>query len=74
MSTVPTAFTVDRYTLRRKFLKVLGAKFEIFDESEQLIGFCAQKAFKLKEDIRVFQDEAQTQPCLLYTSPSPRDS
>ena len=63
-ATLPAAFAADRYTIRRKFLKVLGASFQIFDENEQLIGFCSQKAFKLKEDIRVFQDEEQSEPLL----------
>lgn len=61
---IPAAFTAARYTLRRKLLKVLGASFQIFDEDEQLIGFCSQKAFKLKEDIRIFEDEAKTRPLL----------
>ncbi len=35
-------------------------KFNIFDSNDKLIGICNQKAFKLKEDIRVFSDEALT--------------
>ena len=61
---MPQAFDVSSYTIRRKFFKVLGASFQIFDEQEQLIAFCKQKAFKLREDIRIFEDEAQTQPLL----------
>lgn len=34
-------------------------KFNIFDPNDKLIAFCAQKAFKLKEDIRVFSDESK---------------
>lgn len=33
-------------------------KFNIFDGNDKLIGLCNQKAFKLKEDIRVFSDES----------------
>ena len=33
-------------------------KFNIFDANDKLIGLCNQKAFKLKEDIRVFSDES----------------
>ena len=33
-------------------------KFNIFDANDKLIGMCNQKAFKLKEDIRVFSDES----------------
>ncbi len=33
-------------------------KFNIFDSNDRLIGICKQKAFKLKEDIRVYTDES----------------
>jgi hypothetical protein len=46
-----------QYTIRRKILTLFGAKFHIYDASGALIGFSQQKAFKLKEDIRVFTDE-----------------
>jgi hypothetical protein len=61
---MPHAFEVNSYTIRRKFLKVLGASFHIYDEQERLLAFCKQKAFKLREDIRIFEDEAQTKPLL----------
>ncbi|MBP5470223.1 MAG: hypothetical protein J6Z11_13365 [Candidatus Riflebacteria bacterium] len=35
-------------------------KFNIFDGNDKLIGVCVQKAFKLKEDIRVYSDEGLT--------------
>lgn len=38
----------------------LNRKFSIFDGNDKLIGVCVQKAFKLKEDIRVFADEGLT--------------
>ena len=53
----------DHYLIRRKVLKILGASFHIY-AGDQLIGFCAQKAFKLKEDIRIFTDESKTQTLL----------
>ena len=46
------------YTIRRKALALLGAKFHIFDRDDNLVGFSKQKAFKLKEDIRIFKDES----------------
>ena len=48
------------FTIRRKVLTLLGAKFHIYDAEGKLIGFSQQKAFKLKEDIRVFTDESMT--------------
>jgi hypothetical protein len=48
------------YTIRKKFFTVLTKKFHIFDADEKLLGFSEQKAFKLKEDIRVYTDETKT--------------
>ena len=47
------------YTIRRKVLTLFGAKFHVYDSDGGLIGFSKQKAFKLKEDIRVFTDESE---------------
>ncbi|MFO1030640.1 MAG: hypothetical protein U1F60_06160 [Planctomycetota bacterium] len=51
------------YRLRRKVLKVFGASFHVYD-GERIVAFCNQKAFKLREDIRLFADEAQTRELL----------
>ena len=50
-----------RYTIRRKVLAILGAKFHVYDEAGELVGFSKMKAFKLKEDIRVFRDESMSE-------------
>jgi len=47
----------ERYTIRRKILTIFGASFHIFDEHGSVVGFCRQRAFKLREDIRVFTGE-----------------
>jgi uncharacterized protein YxjI len=41
-------------------LLALASQIRITDASGQMLGFVKQKMFKLKEDIRVFADEAQT--------------
>ncbi|MGH7202583.1 MAG: hypothetical protein ACREJB_18395 [Planctomycetaceae bacterium] len=46
------------YMIRKKILTLFGAKFHIYNQEGGLIGFCQQKAFKLKEDIRIFTDES----------------
>jgi uncharacterized protein YxjI len=51
------AFQQNEYVVRRKILALLGAKFYIDDQQGNLIGFSHQKAFKLKEDIRIFTDD-----------------
>ncbi|MFN7020333.1 MAG: hypothetical protein ACK4WH_03270 [Phycisphaerales bacterium] len=50
----------EAYTIRRKVLKFFGAAFHIYDPQGGLVGFCKQKAFKLKEDLRIYTDEACT--------------
>ena len=50
-----------QYTIRRKILSLLGSKFHIYDPSGNLIGYCKKKAFKLREDIRIYTDESMSQ-------------
>ncbi|MBC8079727.1 MAG: hypothetical protein H7X86_05245 [Gorillibacterium sp.] len=54
-------FNLTHYVIRRKILALAGAKFHIFDESGQLVMFSQMKAFKLKEDIRLYSDESKSQ-------------
>ena len=51
------AFTHTSYLVRRKVLKLFGGAFHIYGPAGELIGFSKMKAFKLKEDIRVYTDE-----------------
>ena len=54
-----TIYKADSYMVRQKVMKIVGEEFHIYsdDSMEQLIGYCKQKALKLKEDIRVYTDE-----------------
>ncbi len=49
-------FETDRLLFRRKVFKLLGAEFRIMSEQGELLGISQQKAFKLKEDIRIYAD------------------
>src|SRR5687767_730093 len=51
-------FGHDRYTVRRKVFKLLGAAFHVYDAQQNLVLYSKQKAFKLKEDIRLYSDES----------------
>ncbi len=62
--TTLSAFTSDRYTLRRQVFALTGT-FRIYNASEQMVLFSRQKMFKLREDIRVYSDENMTQEVLL---------
>ncbi len=54
-----TANTFDtHYKLRRKVLTIAGAKFHIYDSRGNLAFYSKMKAFKLKEDIRLYSDES----------------
>lgn len=57
-----------QYTIRRKVFTLFGAKFHIYDAQQNLIGFCKQKAFKLKEDIRVYTDESMSEERLVISA------
>ena len=59
------AFEAKEYLIRRKILTLLGAKFHIFSADGRVIGFSKQKAFKLKEDIRIYTDESMAEERLL---------
>ncbi len=50
----------EQYTISRKFFKLFGASFRILDPRGQVVGFCKQKAFKLKEDLRIYTDESMS--------------
>ena len=50
-------FKHQTYMIRRKFFKVFGASFQVYDPNGQVVFHSRQKAFKLKEDIRIYGDE-----------------
>jgi uncharacterized protein YxjI len=55
----------EQYTIRRKVFTFLGASFHIHGPDGQVVGYCRQKAFKLREDIRLFTDESRTTEILV---------
>jgi len=58
------ALELDRYTIRRKVLQLFGASFHIHDAQGRVVGFSSQKAFKLREDVRIFADESRSRELL----------
>ncbi|MGA1822280.1 MAG: hypothetical protein ACMUIG_07115 [Thermoplasmatota archaeon] len=54
----------NNYVIKQKVLTI-GRKYYIENSSGQGIGFCKQKIFKLKEDIRIYTDENMTNELLL---------
>jgi hypothetical protein len=49
------------YTVRRKIFTLFGGAFHIYDANEQVLGYSKMKAFKLKEDIRLYTGEDMSQ-------------
>lgn len=53
-------FAGSQYLVQKKFFKLLGGEFRIFDSQGRLVLFSRMKAFKLREDIRVYADESMS--------------
>ena len=57
-------FEHTQYNINRKFWKLFGASIKVVSPENQLILFVKLKALKLREDIRLFADEAQAEEIL----------
>ena len=51
------SFEHPRYLIRRQVLKLFGGAFGVYDPHGKLVLYADLKAFRLKEDIRVYGDE-----------------
>jgi uncharacterized protein YxjI len=58
-------FDHNTYLVRKKVLKLFGGAFHIFDPQGQVVLFCEMKAFKLKEDLRLYTGEDMQQEVLV---------
>lgn len=63
-------FTHDKYLLRRKILTFTGGSFHIYSEAGDLLFFSRLKAFRLKEDIRLWTDETKSEEALIIRARS----
>jgi hypothetical protein len=64
---MPDRYHQSEYLIRRKVLKLFGATFYIYgpgDEQGELLFYTKMKAFKLKEDIRLYTGEDMTEELL----------
>lgn len=52
-----TRFQHNNYLIRRKVFKLFGGVFHVYDPGGQVVLFASMKAFKLKEDIRLYDSE-----------------
>ena len=51
---------LNQYMIQEKFWKIFGNKFWFRDTENRTHGFCEQKRFKIKEDIRIYSDETKS--------------
>lgn len=56
-SGISEVFTHDSYVVRKKVFTVAGAAFHVYDPNGGLAFYSKMKAFKLKEDIRLYTGE-----------------
>lgn len=61
-------FNESVFVIRKKFFKFLGAAFHIYSTQEKLLFYSKLKAFKLKEDIRLYADEGMQQELLVISA------
>lgn len=64
MKEMHSAFGHGHYLFRRKVLKLFGGAFHVYDRRGNIVFYSKQKAFKLREDLRVYSDESQKEELL----------
>jgi hypothetical protein len=50
-------YTQQTYKIRRKVLKLVGGAFHVYDAAGNVVFYSQQKAFKMREDIRLYSGE-----------------
>lgn len=69
MSNTNPAFSHKEYLIRKKFWKLFGGAFHVYDTQGNVIFYGKQKAFKLKEDFRIYSDETESRELLKIKTP-----
>ena len=63
-------FRQTTYQVRKKVFKFFGGSFDVYGPDGSLVLFASQKAFKLKEDIRLYSDKDKTEELLVIKARS----
>ena len=56
-----TRYSYQSYIIKRKIMQAFGATLYLYGPDEQMVMWGQRKAFKLKEDLRFFTDDTQSQ-------------
>jgi len=59
----------DQYLFRKKVFKLFGGAFHVYDKDGQVVLYSEQKAFKLKEDFRIYSDEYMSEELFTIKTP-----
>jgi uncharacterized protein YxjI len=65
MALASSPFEYAEYTIRKQVFRLFGAGFQIFGPAGDEIMYSEQKAFRLREDIRIYADRGQQTEVLL---------
>lgn len=60
-------FEFSSYLFRRKVFKLFGGEFKVYDESGREVFYSKQKAFKLREDFRVYSAQSNEELLTIKT-------
>ena len=63
-------FAHPRYTIRSKFFRLFGGAYHIYDDRGHLVLYSDMKRFRLKEDIRLYDDESKRNELLRISTQS----
>lgn len=63
------AFNHSTYIFRKKVFKLFGGSFKVLDTEMNLLLYSEQKAFKLKEDVRIYSDESKSEELINIKTP-----
>jgi uncharacterized protein YxjI len=64
------AFMLDQYMFRKKVFKLFGGAFHVYDKNDNVVLYSKQKAFKLKEDFRIYSDESMSTELITIKTPA----
>ncbi len=63
------SFMVNKVTIKKKLLKIIGGEFRIYAEGDRLVLFAEQEGLKIKEVFHIYADENKSEELLEITTP-----
>lgn len=63
------SFNKSSYLFRKKVFKLFGGSFKVFDSEGKILFYSEQKAFRLKEDFRIYSDESKREELVNIKTP-----